>query len=81
LFVLVNPFTECFENIKDASLFIKLGQMLAIAFITTCSILNFLLPWQQGTAENFALILSISAATSQWIEKSQRIFSVGYMLP
>jgi hypothetical protein len=38
-----------YETIKDALIFIKLGTNVncTIAFVTACSVLNFLLPWQQ----------------------------------
>jgi hypothetical protein len=37
-------------ELKTASILIKLGTSIdwTIAFATTCSGLNFLLPWQQG---------------------------------
>jgi hypothetical protein len=38
------------ETMKNASILIKLGTNVdwTIAFVTTCSVLNFLLPWQWG---------------------------------
>jgi hypothetical protein len=40
--------SNCYETIKKASIQIKLGTYVdwTIAFVTACSILNFLLPWQ-----------------------------------
>jgi hypothetical protein len=40
--------SNCYETMKNASILIKLGTTVdwTIAFVTTCSVLNFLLPWQ-----------------------------------
>jgi hypothetical protein len=40
--------SNCYETTKDASIFIKLGTNVdwTTAFVTSCSILHFLLPWQ-----------------------------------
>jgi hypothetical protein len=59
--------SNCYKTIKTASILIKLGTNvdLTIAFVSTCSVLNFLLPWQRGghlkMAKNhyFALYFSI----------------------
>jgi hypothetical protein len=42
--------SNCYETIKNALILMKLGTNvdLTIAFVTACSILNFLLPWQRG---------------------------------
>jgi hypothetical protein len=42
--------SNCYETMKNASILIKLGINVdwTIAFATTCSVLNFLLPWQRG---------------------------------
>ena len=42
--------SNCYETMKNASILIKLGTNVdwTIAFVTTCSVLNFLLPWQRG---------------------------------
>jgi hypothetical protein len=42
--------SNCYETMKNASILIKLGTNIdwTIAFVTTYSILNFLLPWQRG---------------------------------
>jgi hypothetical protein len=39
-----------YETMKNASILIKLGTNVGwtIAFVMTCSVLNFLLPWQRG---------------------------------
>jgi hypothetical protein len=72
---------------------IKLGTNVdwTIAFVTTCSVLNFLLPWQRGDISKLPKIticldffhqnLFQSAATSQGIEIESKAFSVGYTLP
>jgi hypothetical protein len=41
---------NCYETMKNASILIKLGTNVdwTIAFVATCSVLNFLLPWQRG---------------------------------
>jgi hypothetical protein len=41
---------NCYETMKNASILIKLGTNVdwIIAFVTTCSVCNFLLPWQRG---------------------------------
>jgi hypothetical protein len=42
--------SNCYETMKNALILIKLRTYvdLTIAFVTICSVLNFLLPWQQG---------------------------------
>jgi hypothetical protein len=59
--------SNCYETMKNASKLMKLGTNVdwTIAFVTACSIVNFLLPWQWGVrlkiAKNhyFALFFSI----------------------
>jgi hypothetical protein len=59
--------SNCYNTIKTASILIKPGTNVywTIAFATTCSGLNFVLPWQRGEISKlpkkiyFALILSI----------------------
>jgi hypothetical protein len=59
--------SNCYETLKNASILIKFGTHVncTIAIVTTCSVLNFLLPWQRGDISNlpknhyFALIFSI----------------------
>jgi hypothetical protein len=52
VFIEKSPVTSssCYKTIKTASILIKLGTNVdwTIAFVTTCSGLNFLLPWQRG---------------------------------
>jgi hypothetical protein len=52
VFIIKYPVTRsnCYKTIKTASILIKLGTSVdgTIAFATTCSGLNFLLPWQRG---------------------------------
>jgi hypothetical protein len=52
VFIEKSPVTSlnCYKTIKFASILIKLGTNVdwTIAFVTTCSGLNFLLPWQRG---------------------------------
>jgi hypothetical protein len=74
--------SNCYETMKNASILITLGTNvdLTIAFETTFSILNFLLPWQRGDISKLQKSLFCldffhqnvfqSAATSQgiWIE-------------
>jgi hypothetical protein len=42
--------SNCHETMKTALILIKLGTDVEwiIAFVATCSVLNFLLPWQRG---------------------------------
>jgi hypothetical protein len=42
--------SNCYVTMKNASILIKLGTNVdwTIAFVKTCSVLNFLLPWQRG---------------------------------
>jgi hypothetical protein len=42
--------SNCYETMKNASILIKLCTNVdwTIAFVTTCSVLNFPLPWQRG---------------------------------
>jgi hypothetical protein len=42
--------SNCYETMINASILIKLGTNVdwTIAFVTTCSVLNFLVPWQRG---------------------------------
>jgi hypothetical protein len=51
-FIEKSPVTSsnCYETMKTASILIKLGTSVdwTIAFATTCSDSNFLLPWQRG---------------------------------
>jgi hypothetical protein len=75
-----------YETMKNVSILIKLGTNVdwTIAFITTCSVLNFLLPWQQGDISKlpkltilpqfFPSKLFQSAATSQGIEIESKAF-------
>jgi hypothetical protein len=41
--------SNCYETMKNASILIRLGTNVdwTIAFVTTCSVLNFLFPWQR----------------------------------
>jgi hypothetical protein len=45
-----NTSSNCYDTMKNASILIKLGTNVdwTIAFVTTCLVLNFLLPWQRG---------------------------------
>jgi hypothetical protein len=49
VFIEKSPVTSssCYKTIKTALILIKLGTIVdwTIAFVTTCSVLNFLLPW------------------------------------
>jgi hypothetical protein len=60
VFIEKSPVTSsnCCKTIKTASILIKLGTNLdlTIAFATTCSGLNFLLPWQRGDISKFPKI-------------------------
>jgi hypothetical protein len=51
--------SNCYKTIKTASIQIKLGTHVDwnIAFVTTCSVLNFLLPWQRGDISNCQKII------------------------
>jgi hypothetical protein len=42
--------SNCYETMKNASILIKLGTNVdwTIVLVTTCLVLNFLLPWQRG---------------------------------
>jgi hypothetical protein len=58
--------SNCYETMKNASILMKLGTNVdwTIALATTCSIVNFQLPWQQGTSQNcekslFCIVFSI----------------------
>jgi hypothetical protein len=46
--------SNCYETLKNASILIKFGTHVdwTIAIVTTCSVLNFLLPWQRGDISN-----------------------------
>jgi hypothetical protein len=78
--------SNCYETMKNASILIKLGTNVnwRIAFVTTCSVLNFLLPWQRGDIsklpkslfclEFFHQNLFQSVATSQGIEIESKVF-------
>jgi hypothetical protein len=71
VFIEKSPFTSsnCYKIIKTASIPIKLGTNIdwTTAFVTTCSVLNFLLPWQPGDIYEFSIKIGF-AAPSQWIE-------------
>jgi hypothetical protein len=78
--------SNCYETMKNASILMTLGTNIdwTIASVSACSILNFLLPWQQGTSQNCEITLFWalffhqnrfqSAATSQWIEIVSKAF-------
>jgi hypothetical protein len=42
--------SNCYETMKNASILMKLGTNVdyTIAYVTACSMVNFLLPWQRG---------------------------------
>jgi hypothetical protein len=73
---------------KNASILIKLGTNVdwTIAFVTTCSVLDFLLPWQRGDISKLPKITILprffpsnlfqSAATSQGIEIESKAFQL-----
>jgi hypothetical protein len=46
--------SNCYKTIKTASIPIILGTNVGwtIYLVTTCSVLNFMLPWQRGTSQN-----------------------------
>jgi hypothetical protein len=50
--------SNCYETMKNTSILIKLGTNVdwTIAFVTTCSVLNFLLPWQRGDTSKLSKI-------------------------
>jgi hypothetical protein len=52
VFIKKSPVTSsnCYKTKETASILIKLGTNVdwTIAFVTKCSVLNFLLPWQRG---------------------------------
>jgi hypothetical protein len=52
IFIEKSPVTSshCYKTIKTASIQNKLGKNvdLTVDFVTTCSVLNFQLPWQRG---------------------------------
>jgi hypothetical protein len=86
--------SNSYETRKNASILIKLGTNddWTIAFVTTCSVLNFLLPWQQENISKlpqnhyFASSFSIKIYFKvlqllKGLRWSQRIFSVGYTVP
>jgi hypothetical protein len=63
VFIEKSPVTSsnCYETIKDASIFIKLGTNVdwTIAFVTAYSILNFLLLWQRGDISKLPKIIML----------------------
>jgi hypothetical protein len=61
--------SNCYETVKNASIFIKLGTTVdwTIAFVTGCSNLNFLLQCTMATVY-FALIFSIKTDWNYSIE-------------
>jgi hypothetical protein len=86
--------SNSYESMKNASILIQLGTNVdwTIAFVTTCSVLNFLLPWQRGDISKLSKSLFCldffhqnwfqSAATSQGIEiKSKAFQRGGFTLP
>jgi hypothetical protein len=50
--------SNCYKTMKNASILIKLGTNVdsTIDFVTTCSVLNFLLPWQRGDISKLSKI-------------------------
>jgi hypothetical protein len=77
--------SNCYEIIKNASILIKLGTHVVwtIAFVTACSILNFLFTWQRGVIlQNITSLLWFfphqirfqNAVISQWIETESKAF-------
>jgi hypothetical protein len=85
--------SNCYETIKNASILIKLGTNVnwTIAFVTTCSVLNFPLPWQRRDISKWQKITILpwfipsklfqSAATSQGIEVESKALQRWLTLP
>jgi hypothetical protein len=83
--------SNCYETMKNASKLIKLCTNVdwTIACVKTCSVLNFLLPWQRKDISKLQKITILrwffhqnwfqSAASFQWIEIESKAF--GYTLP
>jgi hypothetical protein len=61
VFIEKSPVTSsnCYKTIKTTSILIKLGTNVdwTSAFETTCSGLNFLLPWQRGVISKLPKII------------------------
>jgi hypothetical protein len=84
VFIEKSPVTssDCYKTIKTASILIKLGTNidLTIAFVTLCSVFNFLLPWQRWDISKLQKLLfcvnffHFSVATYQWIETESNPF-------
>jgi hypothetical protein len=87
--------SNCYETMKNASILIKLGTKVdwTFAFVTTCSVLNLLLPWQRGDSSKLPkitilrwffpskLILKCCNFSMDWDRVKGFFFSVGYTLP
>jgi hypothetical protein len=70
--------SNCYETMKIASLLIKLGTNVdwAIAFVTTCSVLNFLLPCQRGDISKLPKITILRWFFHQnWFQSAVKRFS------
>jgi hypothetical protein len=64
--------SNCYETMKNASILIKRGTNVnwTIAFVKTCSVLNFLLPWQRGDISKLQKItIFASIFPSKFISK------------
>jgi hypothetical protein len=64
--------SNCYKTIKTASTLIKLGTNvnLTIAYVKTCSVLNFLLPWYQGEISKLPKkLFCVDFFSSNWISK------------